>query len=58
MKIEDFQRLLRHDLTSFTRFAFDILQPHAEYHHNWPIGGALTQVKAGNIKRLIINMPP
>jgi hypothetical protein len=61
MKIEDFQNMLRHDLTSFTRFAFDILQPHAEYHHNWHIDAiayALAQVDVGNIKRLIINMPP
>lgn len=61
MKNEDFQRLLRHDLTSFTRFAFDILQPHAEYHHNWHINAiayALMQVSEGKTKRLIINMPP
>jgi hypothetical protein len=61
MNIEDFQKLLRHDLTSFTRFAFDILQPHAEYHHSWHIDAitwALTQVSDGKIKRLIINMPP
>ena len=61
MKIEDFQNMLRHDLTCFTRFAFNILNLHAEYQHNWHIDAiawALMQVEAGNIKRLIINMPP
>lgn len=61
MKNEDFQKILRHDLTSFMRFAFSILQPHAEYHHNWHINAiahALMQVSEGKTKRLIINMPP
>lgn len=61
MKIEDFQNILRHDLTSFTRFGFDILNPHAQYQHNWHIdlmARALTQVSNGEIKRLIITMPP
>lgn len=61
MKIKDYQKILRYDLTSFTRFAFDILYYHEEYHHNWHIDAlaqALMQVSEGKIKRLIINMPP
>ncbi|MBV1928223.1 MAG: hypothetical protein KUG81_01760 [Gammaproteobacteria bacterium] len=61
MKIKDYQKILRYDLTSFTRFAFDILHYHEEYHHNWHIDAlaqALMQVSEGKIKRLIINMPP
>lgn len=61
MKIEDYLNLLRHDLTSFTRFGFDTLHPHAEYQHNWHVelmARALTQVSNGEIKRLIITMPP
>jgi hypothetical protein len=61
MKIEEYQKILRHDLTSFTRFAFDILHSHAEYQHNWHIDAieyTLAQVSEGKTKRLIINMPP
>lgn len=61
MKIKDYQKILRYDLISFTRFAFDILHYHEEYHHNWHIdvlAQALMQVSEGKIKRLIINMPP
>lgn len=61
MKSEDFKNMLRHDLTSFTRFAYDILNPYEEYQHNWHIDAiawALAQVSEGKIKRLIINMPP
>ncbi len=61
MKIEDFQNMLRLDLTCFTRFAFNILHPHAQYQHNWHVdlmARALTQVSNGEIKRLIITMPP
>tara|TARA_R110002095_G_scaffold74152_8_gene63238 strand:- start:2651 stop:3793 length:1143 start_codon:yes stop_codon:yes gene_type:complete len=60
-EIEKYKTILRHDLASFIKFAFDILHPHAEYHHNWHIDAiahALAQVADGNTKRLIINTPP
>ena len=61
MNIEDYQRILRHDLSSFIRFSFQTLLPRAEYHHNWHIdvmAHQLTKVVNGECKRLIINMPP
>ena len=61
MKIEDYQNILRHDFSSFIRFAFRELYPHTEYQHNWHIdliAHYLTKVINGEIKRLIINTPP
>jgi len=63
MKItpEDMQKLYKHDFCSFTQFAFNELNPHIKYTHNWHINviaEALAKVESGAIKRLIINLPP
>jgi len=61
MKIEDIQNIYRHDLSSFFQFAFRELHPYADYHHNWHIdvmAHYLSLVSRGEIKKLIINMPP
>jgi len=61
MSAEEIKNLYRHDLSSFTQMAFRELHPHVAYQHNWHMGvlaHALAEVAAGNIKRLIINMPP
>ena len=61
MRIEDIQNLYRHDFNSFIRFSYQELYPYAEYQHNWHIdviAHHLSQVEAGKIKRLIINLPP
>jgi hypothetical protein len=41
--------------------AFGITHPDREYRHHWPIeviGDYLTRCHEGQIKRLIINLPP
>lgn len=61
IKINDIQTLYRHDLCSFTQFAFSCINPATEYQDNWHIHlitDYLTQVARGKIKRLIINLPP
>lgn len=48
-------------LTTFLKHTFHDLNPSAQYHHNWHIDAIchkLEQVAAGNISRLIINLPP
>lgn len=61
MKIEDYQNILRHDFSSFIRFAFNALHPYTPYQHNWHIDAmahTLTLAARGKCKRLIITMPP
>lgn len=61
MRLEDIQNMYRHDFSSFIRFSFHELYPHASYQHNWhidTISHYLNQVIQGEIKRLIINLPP
>lgn len=61
MQVEDIQNIYRHDFSSFTRFAFQELYPHADYRHNWHIdvvAHCLSKVERGEINRLIINLPP
>jgi hypothetical protein len=51
----------RKDFVSFVRKVFHVLNPSAIFHMNWhicAIGYALEQVWLGNIKRLIITVPP
>jgi hypothetical protein len=51
----------RKDFVSFVRKAFHVLAPSAIFHMNWhicAIAYALEQVRLGNIKRLIIAVPP
>jgi predicted phage terminase large subunit-like protein len=54
-------RILRCDLTSFVRRSFDTVSPGDEYKHNWHIdviAEKLEAVRRGEVKRLIINVPP
>jgi hypothetical protein len=51
----------RNDFVSFARLAFEIVVPGERLHMNWhvhAIAHALEQVRLGNIKRLIITVPP
>jgi predicted phage terminase large subunit-like protein len=51
----------RKDLVSFVRKVFHVLAPRADFYMNWHICAIvyhLEQVWLGNIKRLIINLPP
>ncbi len=53
--------LERHDLRSFLRRSFTTVNPGTEYQHNWHIdliADHLTACENGDIKRLIINLPP
>lgn len=48
-------------LDCFTRMAFGWIYPQHDYIHHWSmelIGDALTRCHNGQVKRLIINMPP
>ncbi len=61
--LTDAQRfaLLRADLGAFIRASVGILNPGAPYQHNWHIdliADRLMRVQKGEIKRLIINLPP
>ncbi len=53
--------ILRKDFTSFITKVFNTINPGVKYHPNWHIkliAEYLEAVQAGDIKRLIINMPP
>lgn len=53
--------LCRDDFDAFARFAFPITQPGVHYDWNWHIeciSEHLEAMKRGEIKRLIINLPP
>ena len=53
--------ILRQDFTSFIGKVFSTINPGIEYEHNWHIdllADYLTSVEKGEIKRLIINIPP
>ena len=55
------QALLRHDLGAFIEKSFRNLYPALTYHHNWHIDAFawhLSEVMRGNIKRLLITVPP
>lgn len=61
MHIELYRKLLLNDLSTFIIKAFQILNPNTVYLHNWHIdliAEYLQAVTTGEIKRLIINMPP
>lgn len=48
-------------LDCFTRMAFNWIYPNHPYKHNWAmevIGNALTRCHKGEVRRLIINLPP
>src|SRR6476646_8595282 len=51
----------RKDFVSFVRKSFHVLAPSATFQMNWhicAIAHALEQVRRGQIKRLIISVPP
>jgi len=52
---------LREDLSTFIQQTFHTITPAQSYHHNWHIEAIawhLAQCAAGEIKRLIITLPP
>lgn len=60
LALETERRLYRRH-SAFTRGAWPIIEPGTTYRHNWhleAISDHLEQVSAGNIKLLLINMPP
>jgi hypothetical protein len=53
--------ILRNDLYSFIAAVFPIVSPNDAFAHNWHIEAiayALTRVYKGEVKRLIITVPP
>jgi predicted phage terminase large subunit-like protein len=55
------QALLAHDLNAFTEFAFGVVRPEALFKPNWHLAAVthkLSQVAKGEIRRLIITLPP
>ena len=56
-----YQALLRSDFRAFLEKSFNTLSPGDKYVWNWHIDAIawhLERVRRGEIKRLIINMPP
>lgn len=56
-----YDQYLRHSLSGFTEMAFKVLNPTTAYKHNWHLDAIteyLMAVYNGDIKRLIVNMPP
>lgn len=57
----DFDLVLRNDLSTFIHRCFRHLDPHTQFSANWHLdllADRLVQVYEGKIKRLIINVPP
>jgi predicted phage terminase large subunit-like protein len=57
----EYETLLRQDLSGFIQRSFYELNPQTEYQPNWHIeviAAALEKCRRGEIKRLIINVPP
>jgi predicted phage terminase large subunit-like protein len=55
------QALLASNLTSFTEFAFDVVRPGVLFKPNWhfeAVTHKLSQVASGEVRRLIITLPP
>ena len=55
------QALLAKDLTAFTEFAFGVVRPGVPFKPNWHLEAVtykLYQVAKGDIRRLIITLPP
>src|SRR5262245_51731902 len=55
------QALLATSLTSFTEFAFGVVRPDVPFKPNWhfeAVTHKLSQVASGNVRRLIITLPP
>jgi hypothetical protein len=61
MNAAEYQAFARHDLYTFTHRAFRELNPTVSFSHNWHnelIAAKLEACRRGDIKRLIINVPP
>src|SRR5258705_1420225 len=55
------QALLANNLTSFTEFAFGVVRPDVPFKLNWhfeAVTEKLSQVACGEVRRLIITLPP
>jgi predicted phage terminase large subunit-like protein len=55
------QSLLANNLTSFTEFAFGVVRPGITFKPNWhfeAVTHKLSQVASGEVRRLIITLPP
>jgi predicted phage terminase large subunit-like protein len=55
------QALLANNLTSFTEFAFGVVRPEVAFKPNWhfeAVTEKLSQVACGDVRRLIITLPP
>ena len=55
------QALLANNLTSFTEFAFGVVRPGITFKPNWHFEAVtykLSQVASGDVRRLIITLPP
>ena len=55
------QALLANNLTSFTEFAFGVVRPGITFKPNWhfeAVTHKLSQVASGDVRRLIITLPP
>ena len=55
------QALLRQDLPSFIAKAMATLEPGTPYDENWHVlhlAGQLNRVRAGELRRLMVNLPP
>jgi hypothetical protein len=56
-----FQTALQHNFSNFIRRCFETINPGIDYKPNWHIdliADELETVENGDIKRLMINMPP
>jgi hypothetical protein len=57
----ELKALLRHDFATFVERCFHELNPQTDFHWNWHISliaAKLEAVRRGEIRRLIINIPP
>jgi len=56
-----FRATLALDFMAFTEFAFGVVRPNTQFKPNWhleALAHKLSQVAAGEVKRLIVTMPP
>ncbi len=56
-----FQAVLAENLMAFTEFAFGVVRPGVPFKSNWHLEAVtekLSQVACGNVRRLIITLPP
>ncbi|HXC33807.1 MAG TPA: phage terminase large subunit [Verrucomicrobiae bacterium] len=61
LNLEAYEKILRTDFIAFMQRAFYDLNPETEYSHNWHIAciaEALEKCRTGQLRRLVINVPP